>query len=107
VIPYIFLQLRLGVLSLRQQGLPVAISAGIMDVMRFSFPGSSVKYFRLVARWYRICLQCRRPRFDPWIREIPWRMEWQTTPVFFPGEFYGQRSLVGSPWDHKEFDITE
>ena len=31
-----------------------------------------------------------------------------TTPVFFSGEFYGQRSLVGySPWGHKELDMTE
>ena len=28
--------------------------------------------------------------------------------VFLPGEFHGQRSLVGySPWDRKEADITE
>ena len=31
-----------------------------------------------------------------------------STPVFFPGEFQGQRSLAGySPWDHKELDRTE
>ena len=31
---------------------------------------------------------------------IPWTREWLPTPVFLPGEFYGQRSLVGySPWD--------
>ena len=36
-------------------------------------------------------------------QEDPWRKEWQPTPVFFPGEFYGQKSLVGcSPWGHKE-----
>ena len=30
------------------------------------------------------------------------------TPVFLPGESYGQRSLVGySPWGHKESDMTE
>ena len=30
------------------------------------------------------------------------------TPVFLPGEFHGQRNLVGySPWGHKESDITE
>ena len=23
-----------------------------------------------------ICLQCRRPRFDPLVRKIPWRKEW-------------------------------
>ena len=34
--------------------------------------------------------------------------KWQPTPVFLPGEFYGQRSLVGySPWGHKELDTTE
>ena len=33
----------------------------------------------------------------------PWRREWLPTPVFLPGEFHGQRSLVGySPWGHKE-----
>ena len=35
-------------------------------------------------------------------------MEWQPTPVFLPGKFHGQRSLVGySPWGHKESDMTE
>ena len=39
---------------------------------------------------------------------IPERREWQPTPVLLPGEFYGQRSLVGySPWGGKESDITE
>ena len=37
--------------------------------------------------------------FDPWVRKIPWRREWQPTPGFYAGEFRGQRSLVGySPW---------
>jgi len=30
-----------------------------------------------------------------WVRKIPWRREWQPTPVFLPEEFPGQRSLVG------------
>ena len=39
---------------------------------------------------------------------MPWRRKWQPTPVFLPGEFYGQRSLVGySPWGCKELDMTE
>ena len=29
-------------------------------------------------RWYS--LPCRRPGFHPWIRNIPWRREWQPTP---------------------------
>ena len=36
-----------------------------------------------------------------------WRREWQPTPVFLPGEFHGQRSLVGySPWSGKELYMT-
>ena len=33
--------------------------------------------------------QCRRHRFDSWVRNIPGRRQWQPTPVFLPG---------GSPW---------
>ena len=45
-------------------------------------------------------------RQETWIpslgREDPWRREWQPIPVFLPGEFHGQRSLVGySPWARK------
>ena len=53
----------------------------------------------LVAQGWRICLQCRRCGFDPWVGKTPWRREWQPTPVFLPGESHGQRSLRGySPW---------
>ena len=46
--------------------------------------------------------------FDPWVGKIPWRRERLPTPVFWPGEFHGQRSLTGySPWGHKESDTTE
>ena len=55
--------------------------------------------------------QCRRPKrqgFNPWVRKIPWSRKWQSTPVFLPGKFHGQRSLAGySPWGHKESDTTE
>ena len=35
-------------------------------------------------------------------------MERQPTPIFLPGEFHEQRSLVGySPWGHKELDTAE
>ena len=50
----------------------------------------------------------KRPRFNPWVRKIPWKREWQPTPVFLPEESHGQRSLVGcSPWGCKESDTTE
>ena len=44
----------------------------------------------------------------PWVGKIAWRREWRTTPIFLPGEFQGQRSLVGySPWCRKELGVTE
>ena len=56
----------------------------------------------------KVCLQCGRPGFEPWVRKIPWRREWLPTPVFLPGESHGQRNLVGySLWCHKELDTTE
>ena len=46
--------------------------------------------------------QCRRHRFSPWVRKIPWRRKWQPAPELLPGESHGQRSLAGySPWDRK------
>ena len=44
----------------------------------------------------------RKHGFNLWVGKIPWRREWQPTPVFLPGESYGQRSLVGySPWGQR------
>ena len=52
--------------------------------------------------------QCWRHGFDPWVRRISCRRKWQPTPVFFPGQSHGQRSLAGyNPWGHKESDRTE
>ena len=40
--------------------------------------------------------------------EFPWRREWKPTPVSFPGESHGQRSLASySPSGHKELDMTD
>ena len=42
------------------------------------------------------------------VMKIHRRKKWQPTPVFLPGKFQGQRSLVGhSQWDSKESDMTE
>ena len=50
----------------------------------------------------------QEPGLDPWVGKILWRKGWLLTPVFLPGEFHGQRSLVGySPWCHKVMDITD
>ena len=42
------------------------------------FAIGSTQYWRWL-RWSRICLQFRRPGFDPWVRKIPWRRKWQPT----------------------------
>ena len=64
-----------------------------------------------VPRWLRqkrICLQCRRHRFDPWVGKCPWRRKRQPTPLFLLGESLGQRSLMGyNPWGPKESAMTE
>ena len=46
---------------------------------------------------------------ETWVRSLgqedPGRRAWPPTPVFLPGEFHGQRSLVGcSPWGRRESD---
>ena len=56
----------------------------------------------------RICLQHRRPGFNPWVGKISWRRNWQPTPVFLPRESHGHRSLVGyETWTRKELGMTE
>ena len=55
--------------------------------------------------------ECRRHKrcgFNPWIRKIPQKREWQPTLVFLPGKSHRQRSLVGcSPQGPTESDATE
>ena len=50
-----------------------------------------------------LILQCRRHGFGPWVGKIPWRKEWLSTPVFWPGQFHG----LYSEWGHKKSDTTE
>ena len=41
-----------------------------------SLVAESVK--NLSAKKKKICLQCRRPGLNPWVRNIPWRKKWQS-----------------------------
>ena len=38
--------------------------------------------------------QCRRHRFYPLVRKIPWKRKWHSIPVFLPVKSHGQRSLL-------------
>ena len=39
---------------------------------------------------------------------FPWSRKWQSTPVFLPGKFHGQRNLAGyGPRSHKVPGKTE
>ena len=54
------------------------------------------------------CRRLKKCKFNLWVRKIPWKREWQPTPVFLPGESHRWRSLEGySPYGHKESNITE
>ena len=45
----------------------------IRNLMIRGFPGGSL---------VESACQCRRCRFNLWVEKIPWRSEWQPTPVF-------------------------
>ena len=55
---------------------------------------SSIGVF-LVTQILKNSLQCRRPGSNAYVGKSPGRREWQPTSIFLPGEFHGQRSLVG------------
>ena len=62
----------------------------------------------LVAQTLKNPPQRRRPGVHPWLGKVPWRRGRLPTPVFWPGESHGQRSLEGhGPWGPRESDTTE
>ena len=53
-----------------------------------------------------MCLPFKRLGFN--LGKIPGRRESIPTPVFLPGQFHEQRSLVGyGPWGCKKLDTTK
>ena len=48
------------------------------------------------------CWRLKRPRFDLWVRKIPWSRKWHSTPEFLPVKFHGQGRLADySPWGRR------
>ena len=80
-------------------GLCISTGSG-MGTLGAGHPGLGLL---LWLSWLRICPQCGRPGFNPWVGKIPWRRERLPTPVFWFGEFCG----LYSPWGCKESDTTE
>ena len=111
---YLFIYLFFHALPLKT--LP-CFKAWAIDRQRYAvvfveFEGSPfscrVRGASVVALTVKICLQCGRSGFYPRIGKNPWRRKWQPTPVFLPGEFHGQRNLVGyNPWGCKGSDSTD
>ena len=56
----------------------------------------------LIAQLVKNLPAMRETGFDPCVGKIPWRRERLPTPVFWPGEFHGLYSPLGS----KESDTT-
>ena len=61
--------------------------------------------------WYRTCLPVQKMH-KMWVRSVgqkdPLEKGMQAAPVFLPGKFHGQRSLVGyRQWGPKELDTIE
>ena len=74
--------------------------AGRFSTNFWGFPGgSNGKVLACQSR------RCKRLRFDPWVRKIPWRRVCQPTSVFLPGESHGWRDS----WRQslRELDTTE
>ena len=65
-----------------------------------------------LVKWWlrreRICLQSRRPGFNPYVGQIPWRGEWLPTPVLLLVESHRHGNMAGyCPWGHKDLDTAE
>ena len=50
----------------------------------------------------------RRCGFNPWVRKIPWRRAWQSTPIFLPGKSHDRGDWWAIvPGVTKELDMIE
>ena len=72
------------------------------------FKANHHQWTSLVAQIVKNLPAMQETQVQSWVRKTPWRRERQPTPVFLPGESYGQRSLAGcSLWGCKELDTIK
>ena len=68
--------------------------------MYLDFPGSSDSK--------RSHLQCRKSGFSPLVGNTPWRREWESTPLFLPGESMDRGAWWAAVYGAiKELDTSE
>ena len=76
-----------------------------VDIMHLCVTGTPVYHVWVYAC---VCGHVHEMQLSLYVYVYPWRRKWLPTPVFLPGEFHGQKSLVGySSWGCKELDMTE
>ena len=81
---------------------------GLGPTQTVSHCNSINSFNSLVAQTVRNLLAMQEPQVQSLGREDPPEKGMPIHSSILPGEFHGQRSLVGySPWGHKESDTTE
>ena len=85
------------------------MSCRFIHVLTKAYKAICVYVYRLP--WWlvgeELACQCRKRKFNPWVRKFPCRRKWQPTPASLPGKSYGQRNLSGySPCGGTEADTT-
>ena len=77
----------------------------------------SCVYPSLIVTWHKLgfpgrasgkepasrCREFKSHGFYPSVAKIPCRRKWHPTPIFLPGKFHGQRSLV----DYRPYSVPE
>ena len=81
---------------------PGACSRNLEIRMGFLLPGS----FPCGSDGKESACNAGDPGLIPGSGRIPWKREWLLSPVFLPGDFHGQRRLVGGVHGVAELDMN-
>ena len=83
----------------------VSNNSPIRQTRKVKHTGLKITWSYIVYRASQVALVVKNPPanvgdikrygFYPWVRKIPWRRAWQSTPIFLFGESHRPRSLVG------------
>ena len=70
---------------------PVTLSILFKQIMRELMKFCLYLGLKMVTQTIKNLPAMWETQFYPLVGKIPWRRAWQSTPVFLPGEFHGQR----------------